>query len=342
MRQCFSIVTAAVLLTSPAWADTMPAKDSSSLYPTNYGLGYSDDVLYLHTGDSIYRVDATDPADPSFSQVIGGLQSAFPDYDQFGERWFEGGFATAPGGKAFVSFGASHGGALLVDLTHPTTTAVADFDTANLYSAAGQADGDFYTMFVDPDWTNPTQVYRVDGQTGNATYATDPSTDPASGGMAFDAEGNLYVGTLNYLTSPNTVHFFRIDAEDLAIYEAGGGAPGATALGGSEANGNGQMVVDHEGNIYFNTTTGIGRFDPLTGQTSTLYGDLLDPNLFTYGNTTPYSGLAYDAAGDRLVFGEYDADLGGYELRFVAVPEPAGAAVLLLGAAMLLRRRQEA
>lgn len=333
-------------------AALLPAKDSGNAYAT-YALGYSmvngSRELFVHTGDSIWRYDAGAGV---FTDQIFGLRSAFGGP----VRTSDTGFAAGPSGQALVMMGSA-GGALIVDLdagTHALAPNIGSGpgDTGsddNLFSAASRAAGKYYATYVAPDYSNFTSIYLLNpGAATPAVFVVDPpaaapipnTTANYSGSMAFDAAGNLYVGVLSYLTGQNfpigTASFYRIDAAGLDIFESGSPLPGSAMhyLGGAPSNGNGSLVVDAAGDLYFNTATGIGRFRD--GAITSVVGDVLATS-FPSKNTV--EGLAYDPATNSLAFGQYNQSLGGHEITFLAIPEPASAVLLMIGAAGMMRRR---
>ncbi|MCC7191262.1 MAG: PEP-CTERM sorting domain-containing protein [Phycisphaeraceae bacterium] len=341
----------AVTLTAQAGA-LLPTKDSGNAYAT-YALGYStvnsSHELFVHTGDSIWRYDAdTD----SFTDQISGLRSSFGGPARISDM----GFAPGPDGEAMVMMGQA-GGALLVNLSTGTRVLAPNIDSGpgdtgtddNLFSAASRADGKYYATYVAPDYSTFTSVYFLNpGDPTPASFVVDPpvaspipnSTADYSGSMTFDTAGNLYVGVFSYLTGQSfpigTAGFFRIDAADLDTFESTGTLPGSAVhyLGGAPSNGNGSLVVDLEGNLYFSTSTGIGRFR--NGVITSVVGDVLF-NGFPPVNAV--EGLAYDPATNSLAFGQYNQSLGGHELAFLMVPEPTSALLLVIGVAGVMRRR---
>ena len=175
----------------------------------------------------------------------------------------------------------------------------------------------------------------------------DPSPGDASGGLAFDVDGNLFVGTFTPGAFPDPIgdaRFFRISATDLAAFASDGTAVTATFLGQGSANGNGTIVVTRNGQIFFNTSTGIGRFEPLKRQVTNFYRDILDRDLYDLDSAKlPLNGLAYDFSTDQLVFAAYDTPSDAYHLVFLDVPEPASSILLfiaLLSAVTLGRHRR--
>lgn len=320
-----------------ATANPLPPKDSGAPFGSHHGLGFSDGTLYLHTGDSIYTVDTANPSDPKFTLLLGGMRSAFAGP----QRVFEGEFSTADGGRALVSMGFTDGGVLHVDLTAPSATPIADFDTDNIFSAAARSDFPFYATWVDPGFATSTFVYQVDATSQASEAVVDPAagTGEASGGMAFDAAGNLVVGSFDFING--RARFYQILAADLLAFKTQGTTPPTTLLGESPSNGNANVVASPNGDLYFNTTTGIGRFNPTGSGVNNIYRDILDPDLFNYDPfRQPLNGLAYDEATQQLVFAEFNTFLEVYELIFLQVPEPAALPVIVGGALLLLRQRR--
>lgn len=335
LQPLFLYVTAmlvSTVLAATAHATLLPAKDSSSPFGNNYSLGFSDGVLYLYTGNSIYQVDRTDPDNPVFTLHMTDLEQAFDGPT----RAAEGGMAIADNGQAFIPFGFTSRGVLKVDLNAKTTQEITAYDETNIYGAAGRADGNFYAQAEAEDGSTSTRIDRVTPGLTVTTDVADPQ-DLSSGGMAFDSAGNLIVGTFDWMNGQ--ANFYRITATELAAFESNSTTPTLTFLGSGAANGNGTLLVDKDGLIFFNTTTGIGMLDPDTGNVTNFFRDILDPDLFTYANL-PLNGLAYDPDTHELIFAQYNETLAGYELTSVIIPEPATALMVLGVAAWLGVRRR--
>ncbi len=323
----------------------LPAKDSTAAFGSNYGLGFSNGELYLHTGDSIYVLQDNGPGGQTFNLHMTGLETAFTG----ARRAFEGTFATAPNGHALVSMGFSDGGVLLIDLANKTSRVVPDFDgdgqdNDNIFSAAGQSDGTFFATWVSPSFfpVDATKVYQIDPVTLGTTLVTDPNPGQNSGGMTFNPDGDLIVGTFipegTFPDPVGTASYFSIEANQL-----GQPNPQAQSIGTGSTNGNAFLTTDNDGNIYFNTTTGIGVLGVGESQAKNFFGDITDPDLFGLSGPPQITieGLAFDPLTNNLFFAQKVGS--GFELVSLTVPEPSTAAALVLLVfvnASRLRRRK--
>lgn len=336
----------AVFAASASAGPVLPAKDGGNSFAT-YSLGYTtvagQQELYLYTGNSIYRLDGG-----SFSPQISGLRGTtyFPS-----TRASDLGLGLGPNGQALAMMGQG-GGEVVVDLNTgpigaeaaPQVDSTPPGYTDNFFSAASRQAGRFYAMYVAPDFSTNTAIYSMTtGVGGTTAFVVDPpvaSPNGApfnfSGGMAFDSSGNLIIGVLSYVdfsTYPIAqANFYRIIGADLDAFESSSATPAVEYLGGGSANGNGAMAVDAAGNIFFNTATGIGMFR--NGQITSIYGNVLATN---FPATNLVEGLAYEPSTNSLVFAQFVTD--HYELNTLAVPEPASVIGLMIGSAVLLRRR---
>ncbi len=320
----------------------LPAKDSTAAFGNNYGLGFSNGDLYLHTGDSIYVLQDDGAGGQTFNLHMSGLESAFTGF----RRAFEGTFATAPNGQALVSMGFTDGGVLLIDLAAKTSRVVPDFDgdgqdNDNIFSAAGRSDGTFFANWVSPAFfpVDATKVYRIDPVTLGTALVKDVNPGKNSGGMAFDSHGNLIAGTFEpqgtFPDPVGTASYFRIAADQLDQAN-----PQVDTLGTGSANGNAFVATDADDNVYFNTTTGIGVLRAGETVAQNFFGDITDPNLFFTPQIT-LEGLAFDPLTNSLFFAQKFSN--GFELVSLVVPEPGTASIVFMLAtamAVQLRRRK--
>jgi len=337
------------LAVAVAGGDSLPVKDSSASFGSNYGLGFSDGVLYLHTGDSIYTVDISDQTDPKFSIHMSGLESAFAD----GQRAFEGGFVTGPGQTAAVSMGFTDGGVLMIDLNAKTTAIVPDFDgdssdDDNIFGlAVSPVSGAFYAVWASRSFypVDATKVYKITPGTLVTELVENLGHGHNSGDLAFDASGNLFVSSFEptgiFPDPTGSARLWGVAAADVDDPN-----PNALLLASDQANGSVFLKVDQHGNVVLNTTTGIGAL--ISGSTTfqNIYGDILDLNLYGPPSTAQLpdailEGLAYDLARDQIVFTQLvDPQTDRFELMFMGIPEPATAIMVIFGLAIGFTCRQ--
>lgn len=340
----FSILAMAFLLLTaarPAAALTVPPLDSASPF-AEYGMGYSDGDLYLHTGDTIHRLGQDGGGNDQWQPHVTGLESAFAS----GPRAYEGAFATAPGGRAAVAFGFTDGGVLTVDLAATTTAEVPALDTDNLFSLAGAPDGTFYGMkaFFDLNTFtfNATQIVHIDPVTGNVDVVVDElSPGEFSGGLVVDDDGNLYASTFfSAFPAPvGTATIWKLSAAELALPN-----PTPLVIGSAATNGANAMAVNSLGDLFFASQTGIGVLRNGASSAETFFGDLtLDP----FSGPTAFrisNALTVDPATDELLFIDRSGQtptlvrLPSIVNGVVVVPEP-GSAMLLGAAGMVLAGR---
>lgn len=318
-----------------------PPKDSTALFGSYYGLGFSDGELYLHTGNSIYVLDRSGGETPSFRLYMTGLEFAFGGP----RRGYEGAFAAGPGGKALVSMGFTDGGALLVDLATRTTRVVPDFDgdgsnDDNIFSATVGAEGRIYAMWASRRFfpVDATKVYAIDPVTLETRLVADVNPGEYSGGLALDSQGNLYAGTFVAGQFPNpvgTAKLFLLNAGELN----GNGLARASLVGGGASNGNIWTVVDRKGSVFIGTPTGIGVLRPGSTKIRNFYGNITDEGLFSNPKFI-LEGLAYDPVNDRIAFLETEKGTVQYVPKVLPVPEPASLAMLIVGVICCSSRRK--
>lgn len=326
-----SLVLLTVLgLHTAAVAVTLPAKDSGNAF-SSHGLAIYAGDAYLLTGDTLWSKSLAD--DSGFTVVAAGLRGTLPHAPSF-----DGGLAISPGGLA-VAWMGFEGGAVTIDLNAAdpaaTVAALPDLDGPgdgqpdNFYSVAGGPDGSLYTMRADG--TSFTEVYTFD-TAGNAQSLGDVNPLHFSGSIAVRDDGVIFASTLvsNYPAAVADVFFYTYDPD--------ASTPSWELLLEGDATGNTGLTFDAEGNLYFNTTSGIGVVRDGSSTIENLYGDILDPDTFDPINVgVRLEGLAYDAASNRLYFAERAGD-GSFFLNSLAVPEPA-AGLAMLSLVFLAARR---
>lgn len=313
---------------NPVSAIILPGKDSDNTF-SSYSMGLYDGSLYLTTGDSLHRLNLTDTS-AGFTSVITGLQSTLDHKPSF-----DGGMAINDHGTALLWMGYE-GGVLQVDLTGSTATVVGDFNQDenpdNVFSAAGGPNNTFYTM-----WSNNadvfTRVFQYDAANDTATSLGDIAPH-FSGGLAVGKDGTIFASTLlsNYPDAVADLSFWSYDPND--------DTPTWTLLTQGQATGNAVLIVDERGDLYFNTSSGIGRIRSGEDAVENVYGDILDPLTFDPDKVgVRIEGLTYDPISDTLYFAQRGGD-GQFFLQSLVIPEPGTAMLILLGAAAMAAGRR--
>lgn len=300
-----------------------------------YGLGFSGSDLFIHTGDTLYKLGLDSGGNEEWQVHLPNIQDAFSGPT----RVFEGGFATSPVGTAAISMGFNDGGVLLVDLADPASTSeVTALNFSNVFSLAGAPNGDFFGMVALSDFSTLTQLVRIDGGSGDVEVILN-EVDPgsASGGMAFDVDGNLIASSFDFVNGK--ANFFRVDAADL-------GNPMVTAslIASVDSNGNSNVVANAAGDIFFISETGVGVIRKGSTVLEPFFGDLtLSP--FGGAPISLSSALAIDPVTQELIL----IDRSNADPVFVrlatgattgAIPEPSSALLALFGLAGLAMGRR--
>jgi len=301
-------------------------------------------TVYAFEGDTLYRLQGG-----GFQPLIAGLEAAvWPGQNMTIDP---SGFAVTPSGRtAYVATGMT---GRLVEVNIDTGSA--QFGAARELTGAAMTSGSNYGVAVDPltDTVYLTDSYAAD------VYAVDTAGAGAltlvrafagglfGSGIGFSPTGDLVVPVATgYAAWPTDdtypVDVWRFGRDVLDTLPAGPvpADPGDEFASGLAVSGSGFTAVDADGNTYLQAADGIYCVGP-TGAPSVLVGDT-SANAFDLVGVG-YMGLAYDAAGDRLLFAHRTDDAQPWSLHEYALPEPVTLALLAAGAGgLLLARRRRA
>ncbi len=337
--RCCAILGAWLAGGEAALAVVLPPLDSSSPF-AEYGLGFSQNHLYLHTGDSIYRLGQDAGGNDEWQLRFSGIESAFAG----GLRGFEGDFATSPNhGTAAISMGFTDGGVLHVDLNSGATVEISTLDTANIFSLAGSPDGSFAGMNAFFDTTtftfNATQIVAIDPVTAtHDVLKQELAPGEFSGGLVFDELGNLYISTFRSIFPSGEATFYFISAADLQSP-----SPAVVELGTAPTNGANSLAVNSDGDLFFGSQTGIGVLRAGATIAETFFGDLTEDIFAGPTNFNITGGLAIDPLTDELLFIDRSgqtADLTRLVTVTQTAPVPEPTAMFTLGLAALVFTRR--
>jgi DNA-binding beta-propeller fold protein YncE len=295
--------------------------------------------IYACDGNALYKLSGG-----TFGAVytgIGGAAGAGSD---------PAGLAVTPDGRlAYVATGMS-GTLVEIDLSA---------HTARNLTAAGLGNGN-YGVAVDPiygqvfltsSWTAGADaaqsLYLVDTAHSGALTLLDDfgKTSVAGGGIAFSPHGELIVPVpTSFSTWPTDDNFmvdlYRFSRSWLDNLHAGTVVTGAGQKYASNliVSGTGAAAVDAQGTAYLVAADAIYAVDP-SGARRVAAGNADDNawDMWGYG----FTALAYDLPGNRLITGYSPPTGTAYALSAVPAPEPATLALVALGAAGLLGRRQK-
>ena len=277
------------------------------------------------SGDLFYLdVDQSGTSTHLYERTAAGVSTDLYDIDAAG---IYGVFVKVHGGQAFVSYasfsgtytyltGTLGGAGQKLQSTNSFTLSVASYDLA--FNAAGTA-----FLSADPNgFSKGNHVYQFNTATG-ALVSKVSIPEGFSGPIAFDALSNLLYGTTSSDPGGPGTGIYRIGATTLADKEVTLAASDRLQLNG----GNG-FFAEGGGTLYDATYS-----SSLTGYLQDGAGSAFTEA--TASNGLLFSNLAYGAG--RVYANVTDFGNGNY---IFAIPEPAGGALLIIGAVLSVRRRR--
>lgn len=331
-RICVSAIALAALFTAaPALAQNVHSATPNPL--TNVytgGLFSFGNGLALDSGD-LYYGDLADLTVIDLGDLSTNVQAALPGS-------VAPAFINRDGGQTFVGFSTSFG-----TPPAPSNSSTGRIDAGTYVERSlleGVYDGAFSPLTgsaylsaaADEDNNNivdPAGVFLIDYAAGTTTKIID--VGGSSGPIAFDAAGNMYYGFFDLVNFTDHA-IYRFDAGDLP----GGSLTLADATKVVDLpNGPGYIAIDKNGNLIVTEGQALVLYDPTTG-------DKVDRLAFS-GGLTFFGALAYDAANDTVysVVSDFGDTFTSSVVGFSTVPEPASAALLLVGAAAVAQRRRK-
>lgn len=271
------------------------------------------DVLHATTGESVLAIDTGN------ANAVSVYSSVSPsaDFAAFGQNPSTGELV----GASVPAFDGTPYSLGSFDLTSPHAFS-ATTSIGNIFDGAFNPSSAFFVT-ANPGFAG-TKIFAVDLDTGNTTEIAD--VGGFSGGLDFDAAGNLY-----YATSSSIVSF---SASEVATGSLTLADADVVISGLSGAN---QLALDPDGFIY--VTTGFGNVIQRFSDDGTLLGNVAQgtPNEF-FGNLVFEDGELLTVAND------FDADspagqVVGFTGLETIIPEPAlGVAQWTLALALIFTR----
>lgn len=278
-------------------------------------------------------------ADPFASEVRrydGGVQT-----DSFHVEWATD-VAIGPGGDLFVASQArSQSDLAEIVRVDPETGASSVFATTGIegiFSVTLDSDGDVFASSALPGSTS--KVTRYEGGSGSVlgSFVPGPVASPATGGLAFGPNGNLFVGEVGRI-----LEYDGRTGSFLGVFASGNGL-GATNGLAFATNGN-LLVANTQA-----TCCGAGaivEFDPLGAYVRSFGDDESPVDLAFAPNGALFVSVNANVGGRDLIL-EYDYVSGAQRGKplfrggghgFAVIPEPSIALLVGLGLAALAVRR---
>lgn len=251
-------------------------------------------------------------------------------------------YTNAPAGDyGFVSpshVGVAFGGTSSFDSSNPATDFTIRDTTLNVPYAAQTLAGGNLLITASANFGSPSGIFHLSAGGTLTTLVADFST--YSGGITMDNAGNVYAAYAGNFGEPNDGNIYRYSAGQIAA--ALGGSP--LSLGDGTLIGNlgvsSSLAIDSANQRLYATgyqLNGIRVLDLNTNATNTI----VVPG-FANANylVTTFSDGSNEYVGwvNRSGYNGGDKVFYGYDLA-AAVPEPSGAALLMLAAFSFARRR---
>ena len=304
------VVATALYFAAAALAGpVLPPLDGGFVYDLSVDPATGD--VYVSTGSSLYKRTGQ-----SFSLVARGW---------FNNETSDNASAFA-NGKVMISSGFSSHQSVLVDVGSGNAQPLPALNGINIFSLAGDAQGNFFGMVVDSNSnTKIAKVYGISGVDGTIEELTH-AAGQFSGGLAIrHSTGDLFATTFNLNEldgSVGTINGFRIPATDLTAATV---SPAQVLFASQVAQGSAPITVTNAGLLWFTTGKGIGYYHPSFDGLVNVVGSIrANPFL----GPSEFNGLAYDPTSQRIYFAKRTINVSLATHRFELEAIPARRAAL--------------